>query len=1409
MHPIRLLLLTALGALLTAGCSGDTEAELNRLANAVSDDARGHVSGRDTIERTEDISVEQLNAQRPSFYNIRVRKWFCGLADGAEGCSAKQAGVPVDFIIDTEFVDPASIQVSAPAPDKDHDGFAILFDCAKVGRRHCYIFQRVTTLHGYERCSDSNCNDNDARLEEQVKSLASTLGSKCGRIECGDSKTCQKTAERFFELVTRAAERPFVKNRDAFKKGVAAFERAVRDAEWREHSVDGGEVIAGFDVITFNRVAYRTNTVKIDPEGRLHVERLICVEDDAKKCEPDGNWRTKISHVTLADLNPSQTFVHDYTQNDKGGRITHEWDGYAVKTMCRDSARCVTNEGILDATPALVIPCHDKDSCRQQELALEGLISFASTETYLTWAEKKRAQTNTASDIKNEKAASRAAQAISTLIGDGKIQNLFDFFGMELLDYSDANLEGDILAITGKSYLCLWGVDCEGDEEATDDSTTPADYAVDINLAAIDTRQIRVNEIPDVTGSRSVTVACLQEQSCVSFLEAQEFGYVNKWWPLPCRSEKECQRLASELRGLGQYAQARSGTSNAQTPKLSSRFDKILSVIGDKSHDAEYAVRNSITNQLTRYRTEFIDAGSDGRVRVALQICTKGGVLNLVRPTEGSKGSPEIDPLCAMPDSWSRQMSFVDTASLERASINTLEFDLEGLEVKENEAEREAATRAVFVKCADDNRCVFYQGVGDGERLYVPCDGPKACREIETQLSKLIRLAQGKAFERMREKRAEKIDASRIINDTKMAKAVAARLSSQLTSDVFDEDNEYSFQQTHAELRNDQVLSLRERYCDREQDECDQGIRNRYARAEIDLSKIDLSTLQVLTNDGNDLSVAVLFECAGEGANCITYTTEDALTFLDAWLVTCADRIACIDQMKDFAALATYAGAGGDISPPEPPAPGAPSQPDVREPAVNPYAQYSQANLVVELNAHVAGQADTEKLGAETIAFVTSVAQDIALQNNNTLIVRYSDCRADILAPCARTADGSFVLYNLDCSEPGCSVFDKFAHGSAAFPLDQLAIDEIDLDVGVGSLHFECQRGDRCIRLSLMDHAGVDRSQNVSVWHVPCESCGVASDVLLELAMRAQGLSRPSSIPPRDHNQPSPQNTPELNKPSRQALIDPDLPRAMRQDAEALHGATRDAEIQILAAEGRTLRKMVASAISLTEDGQMTLHRQVCLALLPIGFSNANECRQQSLFQDYDIILELAQVDPDTIEVAQSAQTSGERGLWVTAACRPQYGCAQLVIPSNPSYVALQTQTLMQSFVETQNAPKIRMPCADGQSCNKAVRAFSSLAKDAAKRVKPKKKRAGDFVGLWEHQAVYPTGWMTEYKADGTFVFTTPTSKTVGTYTAKNGQWTQRSDSYDFEDSGTYRILDDETIEITGKYGPNVWRRRG
>lgn len=85
---------------------------------------------------------------------------------------------------------------------------------------------------------------------------------------------------------------------------------------------------------------------------------------------------------------------------------------------------------------------------------------------------------------------------------------------------------------------------------------------------------------------------------------------------------------------------------------------------------------------------------------------------------------------------------------------------------------------------------------------------------------------------------------------------------------------------------------------------------------------------------------------------------------------------------------------------------------------------------------------------------------------------------------------------------------------------------------------------------------------------------------------------------------------------------------------------------------------------------------------------------------------------------------------------------------------------------------------------------------------------SGDLVGVWELRSPPQPDWIVEYRADGTYVLTMRTARIHGVYEAVNGAFVTRPESIGTDDHGSYRLLDDNTLEMTGKLGGSLWVRK-
>ncbi len=89
-------------------------------------------------------------------------------------------------------------------------------------------------------------------------------------------------------------------------------------------------------------------------------------------------------------------------------------------------------------------------------------------------------------------------------------------------------------------------------------------------------------------------------------------------------------------------------------------------------------------------------------------------------------------------------------------------------------------------------------------------------------------------------------------------------------------------------------------------------------------------------------------------------------------------------------------------------------------------------------------------------------------------------------------------------------------------------------------------------------------------------------------------------------------------------------------------------------------------------------------------------------------------------------------------------------------------------------------------------------------------------VGTWQLSVPNPQGtalWIWKINADGSYSFHSegPGSPPPhsGSFSATGGQYTLKSTTMNWTDSGAYQVLNPSTMEATGRLGTGVWQRKG
>lgn len=86
-------------------------------------------------------------------------------------------------------------------------------------------------------------------------------------------------------------------------------------------------------------------------------------------------------------------------------------------------------------------------------------------------------------------------------------------------------------------------------------------------------------------------------------------------------------------------------------------------------------------------------------------------------------------------------------------------------------------------------------------------------------------------------------------------------------------------------------------------------------------------------------------------------------------------------------------------------------------------------------------------------------------------------------------------------------------------------------------------------------------------------------------------------------------------------------------------------------------------------------------------------------------------------------------------------------------------------------------------------------------------KDAERWVGTWVLETPYQPGWVVEYSDDGSYVFQTPQATVNGVYKAADGLFHTEAPGTGLSDAGSFRFRDENTLEMTGKFGMSVWKR--
>jgi hypothetical protein len=146
---------------------------------------------------------------------------------------------------------------------------------------------------------------------------------------------------------------------------------------------------------------------------------------------------------------------------------------------------------------------------------------------------------------------------------------------------------------------------------------------------------------------------------------------------------------------------------------------------------------------------------------------------------------------------------------------------------------------------------------------------------------------------------------------------------------------------------------------------------------------------------------------------------------------------------------------------------------------------------------------------------------------------------------------------------------------------------------------------------------------------------------------------------------------------------------------------------------------------------------------------------------------------------------------------------------------------LMLAVVLMRGAPEPSQTTATQTVATQSAATQNEENPSAEQREAPR-RAAPEVAGLWEIYVPGPAGqtmrWTIDFAADGAYTFTDTTNgaRHAGTYRSQNGEWSLTGrwtgnpvvpDATPFDDSGTYRLIAADTLELSGRYGVGVWKR--
>ncbi len=399
----------------------------------------------------------------------------------------------------------------------------------------------------------------------------------------------------------------------------------------------------------------------------------------------------------------------------------------------------------------------------------------------------------------------------------------------------------------------------------------------------------------------------------------------------------------------------------------------------------------------------------------------------------------------------------------------------------------------------------------------------------------------------------------------------------------------------------------------------------------------------------------------------------------------------------------------------------------------------------------------------------------------------------------------SLVIHNQFCSNKVCGGDNTFKDGQTTLSLSAIDMNASTIVTAPGrqpSIRLLCKAGTFCV-----DYALGKITNQSSSWLLACKDERACGDMLSDLGALVWRASTDRST----DVSPKPQETTVPKTPSATGKI----PDRLRGPLRKLRTAVAGGEYTQATSGTGALRLIRADGANLDADEHLLVERKACLSLINKSQPNLSNCSLDSLLVDYDLHVYLERLDPNSVRIEQGAYLKGETGFWVAVKCAAGGpACADIIAPDNQKG---HVTTIANSLGENVTRPYIRIPCANTTQCNVAAQALRELmmatgtpAPDPQGSIfQPLSDRpvvTNEFIGTWRMQSPQQ-GWIWEFNIDGTYRFATEDTQFEGTYKVGNGTWSQKATNFPSEDSGTYRLLDTNTLELNGRLGRSVWTR--